>query len=262
MKTAWICVSTEERRRQANILQGSLSEWCPSVEFIHIYISLQKTVIHKEVALARLRGALTYLNWDYDQVIISGADYMVYGDIETTLSSTKGEALFAPHTTKLHQGVNSQNLSLIKAGVINSDFQVWRNTKEVLTFLETIIQNIKGLGDTESPFLYEQLWLPYTLATLNAHLIRNKGIGAAYYNLHEREIRGDMEAPYVFDKEQEGHCYRLLAFHYSGFSPHKTGLTTYGKPYDRKLTKCENELIAAYGQLLLEGNSPSEGDSI
>ncbi len=259
MNRVWIIAASPEREAQARVLMRSIERFSP--DFIHLIdptLGYPKKTITEQVVLTRLRLALKYLESGAKEVIVLGADNYFYSDpIELAAQYVDREALFIPHCQVWLPPPHDQNRSLIRAGVINSDLHVWRNTKRVRDFMRIIIHEIDH-GPLFNVFEVEQWWLPYALSHLDAALIKAPGYGVAYYNLHEREI-----FPLIV-RSTDGRQGPLRNMHYSGmtFGPKAKSLTEYPLPFSRSLNSTEKRLFGEYqreveAEMILDGAAKS-----
>lgn len=248
MNRVWVISATPERSAQARILMQSIAEHSSGmIQLINPLINAPpRKSITELVVLSRLRAALVHLESGTDEVIVLGADNFFYSDpMEIGHTYAGREALFIPHCQEWLPAPHNQNRSLMRAGVINSDLHVWRNTPKVRSFLRTIIIEIDH-GPLHNAFEMEQWWLPHCLSHLDAELIRHPGYGVSYYNMHEREIFGDPTKPVV--RRTNGVVGDLRNMHYSGMTFKATSplLTDYPLPFLRQINQVEYLIFSEY----------------
>ncbi len=201
-----------------------------------------------ELLVSRQRSAATLklLTEGADEVIVSGSDYLVCGPLVDL--DSKPDCLFCPHTYELMpEPPQQQNVNLSRSGVINSDFQVWRNTRKVRDFLKCMIAEQNGPTERLRDALdFEQLWLPYALSCANGALIKHPGYGMSYYNMHERMIKMRTAETYLLETIEGEQP--LRTFHFSGmeFGPQAAPLTKYELPFKRPLSRAEQEFLLSY----------------
>lgn len=257
MKKKFVCVHTPCRTFQARTLFASVTKWLPEREFVGVQVDkvgkYADTFLH--VACARVESTLEMFEAGAPEVIQCGVDYLVCSDfweIDEVLKHP--EALFVPHVVEVLPPEIPWLRNLLHGGVINSDFQVWRNTPAVRDFLKEMLKQISSPKfKVTSPFEIEQWWLQCALSMLDSPaLIRNPGYGVAFYNLHERWLEKDPDSePYYVKtagKMGSGSGRRLSTFHFSGmkFDDKASLLTVYGEPFGRKLNAAEVEFIKDY----------------
>ncbi len=173
----WVCAASEEYLLQMHALEESVNRYEPQYEFV----ACQSPVGMQEAVQCRMTEVLRLLDIGATEVVETGADVWLLAPLD--LSRFKGDLLFCPHLFELP--AEAQMVTMMKGGLINSDFQVWRQgSREFLRRILTTIKSRKPDIDFEG----EQTWLPFALSCLDAKLIRDKSIGVAYYNLHERVI--------------------------------------------------------------------------
>lgn len=214
MKRAVLCVASDSRWPQARVLRDSVKRYLPEATFYHSSPSSTDD-IHIDIVEAKLKKTLVLLN-THEEVIVCGADYEIFSSL-SELDSYTSPCLFTPHTRSFHGVPNQQNWNLIRAGVINADFQVWRSSREVIWFLNQWLEELCSPGAApRCDFEYDQLWLPYALSNCGGELIKHPGYGVSYYNMHERELQGASGNWTIRDHLKD--CSEdLRSFHYSGF---------------------------------------------
>lgn len=253
-KKVWLCSASDARLPQAKVLADSV--------YKHTNYSFGRLnpeegtsakrypqLIELFVTQQRLSAALKLLTEGAEEVVISGADYVIYGPLpELSAEYGRHPCLFCPHVLSLMpDGPQQQNVNLTRAGVINSDFQVWRNTLKVREFLRAVITELQGpLERFRDSFDFEQAWLPYALSCAGGALITHPGYGVAYYNLHERKVFSYGGTNLQIDTEDAK--VPLRTFHFSGmeFTEGARFLTRFPHPFKRGLNSAENTIVENY----------------
>jgi hypothetical protein len=266
MKKAWVCASTHERLHQAHILKACVEEYCS--DYIFLWFDLDKepnppnrTFDHgQRLGYMKYKRVLELLSSGFDEIIFTGSDYLVFPAGVNDLGLMDADALFTPHALKLMSPPQQQNVNLVRAGVINSDFQVWRNTRDAKNFLFRLYSQLGDMEPHSLPGLFEQIWMPYALSSMRAQLIRDPGHGISYYNLHERTLIGDVVNPkvmplaHIFDEpDMESKFSLARTFHFSGFDlakdPALQKLSIYPECFARDLTDTEKGVVKFYADL-------------
>ncbi len=251
-RKVWLCSASDSRMPQAEVLGASVRK---HTDYAFGRLNPggdeaeqreHRGLIELLVSRQRSAAALKLLTEGADEVIVSGSDYLVCGPLVDL--NREADCLFCPHTYELMpEPPQQQNVNLTRSGVINSDFQVWRNTRKVREFLRTMIAEQNGPTERIRDALdFEQLWLPYALSCANGALITHPGYGMSYYNMHEREIIMRTAETYLL-RTSSGEQ-PLRTFHFSGmeFGPQSAPLTKYEVPFRRALSGAEVEFFLAY----------------
>lgn len=218
----WICAYSEKYKAQAKVLRDSVERHMPE----YLFVAQPGLQSFEQAARARLGEAVSALANGAQEVIISGADCYVTSHFELPKS---GNCLFTPHAFRLPD--DSQCHTFMRGGLINSDFQVWR--QGALPFLEKMLEMI-STNKAQNIFEEEQAWLPLALSCAQGELIQSRDIGVAYYNLHEREILP-----------------RTKLIHFSGWDKSQPErFTKY--PMPRDLTEYEQSILREYAMKVKE----------
>lgn len=240
---AIVCVATQARFAQASVLRQSCEEHAPFYQFIDVTIEeTPSESIYKTVSRTRIQTALALFDKGYEQVIHIGADHLIYDQL---YFDGNLECVLFPHVvTALPSDINAA-ASMMRAGYINSDFQVWGNTSKVKDFFKTVLCFLDQ-GVAQSIFEYEQTWMPLAAATLNSYVCRDPGYEMAWYNLHERSLNSAGSVWEIGVKKAS----TLTTFHFSGFDVNTPGLSKHGQT--RPLTPSEKDLLEDYRQKVLK----------
>ncbi len=213
----WVCAASENYFPQVRALEESVKRHEPQYEFI----ACRSHVGMQEAVQCRMTEVLRLLDTGATEVIETGADVWLLAPLD--LYRFKGTLLTCPHLFQLP--AEAQMVTMMKGGLINSDFQVWRQGSQ--EFLRRILTTIKS-RKPDVDFEGEQTWLPFALSCCDGQLIFDKNIGIAYYNLHERWITPST---------------RLI--HFSGWSlASPEQFTKY--PMPRKLDRYEQIILEEY----------------
>lgn len=219
MNKYWICAASPSYIPQMNVLRDSVTKYAKEYTFVHVPISGEI----KSGALARMGKALDLLQAGAAEVVISGADYWLLKG--PAFYIYKEDCLFCPHFFEMPSQA-SPAWSAMRAGVINCDLQVWRNTEWTKGFLNSVIEAVREATQFRDIFEYEQSWMPFALAAANGGFLSSSH-GVAYYNLHERELVG------------------ARSIHFSGWkSDNPKALSRYG--CSRDLTPSEQAVVNSY----------------
>ncbi len=173
----WVCAASEKYVPQMQVLEESVKQHEPKYKFI----ALAPPPDMQQAVQYRMTEVLRLLDAGATEVVESGADVWLLDSLN--LSRFEGQLLFCPHLFELP--AESQMVTMMKGGLVNSDFQVWRQGSQ--EFLRRILATVKS-RKPDIDFEGEQAWLPFALSCLDAKLILDEDIGIAYYNLHERSI--------------------------------------------------------------------------
>lgn len=235
----WICSSSEFYAPQLSLLRESVEKHTDH-KFIHIQAaSLANQDLLLTIAIQRLSQALKLLKQDATEVVISGADYLLISRPAELEEEYKDfDCLFCPHTLAMPAEPGSC-INLMRGGLINSDFQVWRSTPRVIDFLEKVLVSLQE--PLYSIFEYEQAWLPLALATARGGLITHPGYGVAWYNLHERSFT-EKNVIHLGTK------YALRTMHFSGLdtNPDAVKLSRHGTMLIDQLPVAAAKLVRRY----------------
>ena len=169
---------------------------------------------------------IEYLMWEgYDKIVYIDPDVYFYNDIgETFKALDKYDCVLTPHmlSPMPSDGAFPVEQDILKTGVYNLGFGAWKASSKVVDFIrwwETKLQN-QCFHKLESHQFVDQWWMGLAPCFLDTHIIKDVGYNCAYWNLHERDIRRDIDSKkwMVAGVLSSEHCKStpLVFYHFSG----------------------------------------------
>ena len=152
----------------------------------------------------------------WDRVSYLDPDIQVYENFSNLLSETHGVSL-TPHILQDFpiDGKLPNHQSILWAGIYNLGFiSCNRDALDFLDWWATKLENYCTL-EVEAGYHVDQRWVDWATTFTAVQVIRDAGLNAAYWNLHERSIQMLADGPKVFHKEIAS---TLFFFHFSGFN--------------------------------------------
>jgi hypothetical protein len=158
--------------------------------------------------------ALEYLIYLDPDIIVHGS----FQEVEKELGEQN--ILITPHITQPY-GVDSHLLSemtFLSYGIFNLGFIGLRNFKETILFVKWWQERLRTLCviDFGEGLFTDQKWINYAPVFFDKVKVSyHLGLNAAYWNLHERQIKKVGNAYWVNER------FPLVFYHISGFDPLK-----------------------------------------
>lgn len=208
-------------RRDAQALLGRETARALRLEELRIP-ELGRMLLHydrKQVMVAAKPAVLRYLLEEgHEAALFLDPDMLVTAALDPALEVVKSHALtLTPHLPYGPEGEDGagREKALLYAGLYNGGFVGARQCEETLRFLRWWEGRLRThcMEAVRLGLHFDQRWLDLAPGYVgDLHLLRDRGINAAYWNVGGQEVRGAEEGITI-----GGDLLRLL--HLSGYSP-------------------------------------------
>ena len=232
---------------------------------IPVDLNLDPVVLHRMIAMYDVMEFATALKPAMLMHLVrSGADaaayfdpdIRVYDELTDVFETAEREGIFlTPHTLQPipRDGRSLNEQQIMHAGIYNLGFIcVGASAYRFLSWWHQRLE-VDAVVDLEHALFTDQRWIDWVPALFPHAISRDQGLNAAYWNLHEREIRR------VGDRYFAG-ADPLRFFHFSGYDPARPWLlSTHMGDQPRILLSEHRELQAladSYGAELVEFHHP------
>ena len=158
---------------------------------------------------------LALMRRSYDAVAYFDPDIKFYAPLDDIFEAAKDEGVaLTPHTLRPipRDGLHLTERNIMQAGIYNlgficvgaraSSFLVWWHAR-----LTT-----DAIVDIQNALFTDQRWIDWVPSLFPHVILRDPGLNAAYWNMHDRTL-SQRDGTYYFDK------FPLRFFHFSGYSP-------------------------------------------
>lgn len=191
-----------------------------------------------------------------DAVAYFDPDIRVYQPLTDVFQTAASAGIFlTPHAL---YPVPRDNLSLaerniMQAGIYNLGFICVGSTAyNFLSWWHERLQ-VDAVVDIEKALFTDQRWIDWVPALFRHEISRDQGLNAAYWNLHEREITGELGNIRAGDAA-------LRFFHFSGYDPAMPWLLSKHMGSNPRILLSEHptlkQICDAYGRELVESGHP------
>lgn len=153
----------------------------------------------------------------YSKVIFLDSDICVYRDLHPILRDLSLHPIvLTPHYTTPHSNdLSDSDMGLMRFGSFNLGFYAVTNSEQAIRFLTWWSDRCLRLGFFESQFglSTDQKWVSIAPCFFkDLYVSFNLGYNVAFWNVHERSLKIDIEGKYFVNDE-----YPLVFFHFSSF---------------------------------------------
>ena len=153
-----------------------------------------------------------------EDVLFLDPDVLILDSLVDGIMNKTGDVLLSPHTFKQYPTDNHapNDLEIVRSGHINGGVVYVRNTEYAANVIDWLLTKVQRQWFVAPKLgLYaDQLWLsiiPYFFHNITNY-ITDEGINVAYWNLHERPVRIDVNGKLLLSS---GGVVRLI--HLSGY---------------------------------------------
>lgn len=183
-----------------------------------------------------------------EDVLFLDPDVLILDSLAEAIMNINGDVLLSPHTfkpypTDLHA---PNDLEIVRSGHINGGVVYVRNTKYAADAIDWLMTKVQRQWFVAPKLgLYaDQLWLsiiPYFFHNI-ANFITDEGINVAYWNLHERPIRIDVNGKLLLSS---GGVVRLI--HLSGYDSGEVRISRHSlRRFDTSSEYALSAIIGSY----------------
>lgn len=168
---------------------------------------------------------LDLLNKDYEVVSYIDPDIKFYQRM-TEVEDALGEHNFVitPHAmTPVYDGKRPDDLNFLRTGAYNLGFIAVKASEEAKRFALWWMERLKfnGFSAYSAGTFTDQKWIDLLPSYFNGvKILKHPGYNIAYWNLHERNIHGELYNPEVNDS-------KVVFYHFSGIKIHEEGISRY-----------------------------------
>lgn len=157
----------------------------------------------------------------FSEVLFCGADVVFYSTPYELLNCESKDVAITPHSSLPFpdDGLFPSNTSLSKSGHLNSDLVLWKNTPQVVQFLEWQAKIHESKCVIADGIFLDQTWLNFVPFVLdNVLILKHKSYNRAYFNEHETPLKVVDGRFYV---DVAGSLHHLICYQFSGFCINK-----------------------------------------
>ena len=194
-----------------------------------------------ELAVALKPFLCRHLLKTSSQVVYLDADIRVYASLANIFEQLEADQiLLTPHILSAlpRDSMGPSDLDIIKAGIFNTGFIGFGRGEQALQMLDWWCEHTvdKQPNGPNGGATNDQIWASLVPSLFSAaQILRDPGLNAAYWNLHERPLAQHDDSFFVGSE-------RLRFFHFSGFSPDDPAILS---KHSNRFSVLENKALAA-----------------
>ncbi|GGB76793.1 hypothetical protein [Deinococcus soli (ex Cha et al. 2016)] len=168
---------------------------------------------------------LDLLKSNYELVCYIDPDIKFFSRMsEVERSLEHNNFVVTPHaTTPIYDGKRPDDLNFLRTGAYNLGFIAVKNSSESIAFANWWMQRLQynGFSAYSAGTFTDQKWIDLLPSYFDGvHILKDPGYNVSYWNLHERDVQGEYEAPFVNGRD-------LVFYHFSGINLKDNSISKY-----------------------------------
>jgi glycosyltransferase involved in cell wall biosynthesis len=189
-----------------------------------------------------------------EKVIYLDPDIEVFNEfVELDEALDKNPIVLTPHTLKPipQDGLRPSDVEIMSSGTFNLGFIGLSKSNTVDDLLNWWEKRLKfdSISDPQENLFTDQRWIDLVPSYFPIHVLKDPGYNAAYWNLHERDLK-------LEDKSVRVGGSVLKFFHFSGYSPNKPWILSKYVSNNPRVVISNNSVLenlcSSYGQKVVD----------
>lgn len=203
---------------------------------------------------------LDLLNKDYEVVTYIDPDIKFYQRmIEVEDALGEHNFVITPHAmTPVYDGKRPDDLNFLRTGAYNLGFIAVKTSEEAKRFALWWMERLKfnGFSAYSAGTFTDQKWIDLLPSYFDGvKILKHPGYNIAYWNLHERNMHGELSSPEVNDSV-------VVFYHFSGIKIQEAGISRYQTRLNDYPSAVLSEMFREYRHKLLEIKQQLESKSM